>query len=90
MIPVFFFSLITYKMQDEVFRSWWGFARWFVPVIVLVTLFQNMQSGGGGLGIGGAVSGAFDFLVLVLLYAIFVIVSIVRIVSGYFRSKRTA
>ena len=32
---VFIFSLITYKMRQEVFQSWWRFARWFAPVIIL-------------------------------------------------------
>jgi len=35
LIPIFIFSLITYKMREEVFQSWWRFARWFAPVIIL-------------------------------------------------------
>lgn len=34
-IPFFLLSLITYKMRDEVFRAWWGFARWWIPLSML-------------------------------------------------------
>jgi hypothetical protein len=82
-------SLITYKMRDEVFHAWWGFARWWVPVIIGVTLFLENAGGGGGLGISGAVSGAFDALVLGILYTILVITSLFRIIRAYSQSKGT-
>lgn len=34
-IPLFIFSLITYKMREEVFEIWWKFARIFTPLIML-------------------------------------------------------
>lgn len=86
--PLFLFSLITYKMRDEVFRAWWNFARWWVPVIILVTYLQSTQSGGGGLGIGGAMSSAFDAVILGFFYAVLVIVSLWRIVRKYRQLKR--
>src|SRR3989344_4387828 len=64
LLPILVFSLITYKMREEVFHAWWSFARWFAPVIVIVTVLQSMQGGGGGLGIGGAISGGLERLVL--------------------------
>jgi hypothetical protein len=79
-LPFFFLSLITYRMKDEVFRAWWRFARWWVPVIIATTLFLENAGGGGGLGIGSAVQGAFIFLVLAILYAILIITSLVKIV----------
>jgi len=88
MVATFLLSLITYKMRDEVFRAWWNFARWWVPVIILVTYLQSTQSGGGGLGIGGAISSGFDILVLSFFYAVLVIVSLWLIVKKYRQLKR--
>lgn len=82
-----FLSLITYKMHEEVFRAWWNFARWFVPVIILATLLINSQSGGGGMGISGAISGGFDALVIGIFYVIFVITSLVKIAGAYRKNK---
>ncbi|MDO8521609.1 MAG: hypothetical protein Q7S52_05835 [bacterium] len=87
LLPVFVFSLITYWMREEVFRAWWNFARWFAPVIIVVTLLQNMQGGRGG-GLGGVMSSGFDILVLGLFYTIFIIVSLWKIVRAYNRSKQ--
>ena len=84
---LFLLSLITYKMRDEVFRAWWGFARWWVPVIIVVTLLLQNAGGGGGLGIGGAVSSAFDALILIVLYSIFIIISLVKIVRAYLKTN---
>lgn len=80
-------SLITYKMRDEVFRAWWRFARWFVPVIIAVTLLLENAGGGGGIGISGAVSSAFDILILGILYAILIIISLIKIFNAYFKTK---
>lgn len=84
---VLILSLITYKMRDDVFCAWWRFARWFAPVIIVVTLLLENAGGGGGIGISGAVSSAFDILIIGILYAILVIVSLVQIVRAYFKSK---
>jgi hypothetical protein len=86
-IPVLLFSLITYKMRDEVFQAWWKFARWFVPVIMLVTLLINSQSRGGGMGISGAISSSFNLFIIGIFYAIFVITSLVKITLAYRRVK---
>lgn len=80
-------SLITYRMKDEVFRAWWRFARWFAPIIIIVTLLLENAGGGGGIGIGGAVSRAFDILILGVLYAVLVIVSLVQIIRAYLKAK---
>lgn len=89
LVPILIFSLITYRLKDEVFQAWWRFARWWVPVIIAVTLFLQNAGGGGGIGISGAVSGAFDALVIGILYIILVIVSLVKIVRTYLRTKET-
>lgn len=83
---VFFFSLLTYPMKDEVFAVWWRFTRWFVPVIIIISFLLN-GGGGGGLGISGAVSGAFNFLVICIFYLIFILVSLIKIIREYKRTK---
>lgn len=85
-IPVFLFSLITYKMQDEVFQSWWRFARWFVPIIIIVTYFLNTSHQQSGFG--GVAQGAFYFAILFVLYAIFIITSLIKIILSYRRTKK--
>lgn len=84
-IPVFLLSLITYKLREEVFRAWWNFARWFVPIIMLVTFLLNSAHRGGG--IAGAAAGGFNILILGIFYVIFVITSLVKIAGAYRKNK---
>ena len=88
LLPIFFLSLITYRMKDEIFRAWWNFARWWVLVIIVGTLFLNMAGSGGGLGIGGAISSGFNILVLSIFYAILIIGSLVKIVKKHRELKQ--
>ena len=45
--PITVFSLITYPLREETFQSWLHFAKWFVPLsILLVLLTPDGQSGG--------------------------------------------
>ncbi len=80
------FSVILYFFRDEVFDAWWHFARWFVPVIIVVT-FLLEGGGGGGLGIGGAISGAFNVLVISIFYIIFIVTSLIKIYRAYLKTK---
>ncbi|GEM_PF-690816 len=38
MLPVFIFSLITYKMRDEVFEAWRNFSYWWIPLSIFLIL----------------------------------------------------
>jgi len=88
--PVFLFSLLTYWMREEIFRAWWNFARWWVPIIIAVTLLLEFGGGGGGgMGISGAVSGGFDIFVIGIFYAIFIIVSLYKIARAHDRLKQS-
>ena len=87
LIPIFIFSLITYKMREEVFQSWWRFARWFAPVIILVTFLINSQRQSGGMGISGAIRSSFNLFIIGIFYAIFIITSMIKIILTY-RDKK--
>ena len=87
LIPIFIFSLITYKMRQEVFQSWWRFARWFAPVIILVTFLINSQRQSGGMGISGAIRSSFNLFIIGIFYAIFIITSMIKIILTY-RDKK--
>lgn len=84
LLPLFLLSILTYRMKDEVFRVWWNFARWWVPVIIGVTLFVQNAGGGGGWGMNG---GAFDAFFIGIFYFIFIVVSLVKIVRAYVMTK---
>jgi uncharacterized membrane protein (DUF485 family) len=76
----FILSLITYKMREEIFRAWWNFARWMVPVIVLVTMIiQLMPSNNGFFNLDSLVY----VFVLAPLYVILILVSLVKIMRAY-------
>ncbi|MBM3260944.1 hypothetical protein FJY93_00835 [Candidatus Kaiserbacteria bacterium] len=48
-IPLFFFSLITYKMRDVVTQAWMRFALVWIPLsIVLAALTPDSPAGGFG------------------------------------------
>lgn len=74
---VFLFSLITYKMREEVFRAWWNFARWWVPLSIFLTLIMPGSSG-GGFGIPSIFDKEFLAFILAALFFIISLVIIVR------------
>lgn len=83
LLPVFFLSLVTYFMREEVFRAWWRFARWWVLVIIVITLLLNNASGGGTLGM----ERDFTIFILTILYSILIITSLTKIVRTYLKTK---
>lgn len=82
---VLLFSLLTYKMKEEVFQAWWRFSRWFVPIIVMVTFFLSVAPGQSGFAAVAAQS--FNFLILAILYITFILISLIKIVRAYRRTK---
>ncbi len=86
LVPVFLLSLITYKLPEQVFQAWWSVARWFVPIIVVITFLTNY--GHQQSGFGGVAQGAFSFVFLFLLYAAFIITALTRIFFAYRKTKR--
>lgn len=81
---VLFFSIITYKMPERIFRAWWGFARIAVPVILFLTVVINLKlhhSPGGWMNMDADV----DRAAFLLMYIVFVIGSLIQIARGYFQ-----
>lgn len=83
LLPVFFLSLLTYRMNDEVFRAWWNPARLWIPVIILATLITSAIDSQSGSNIGDFPISPF---VLGTLYLLFVSSSLWNIIRTY-RSK---
>ena len=83
LFPIFFLSLITYRMKDEIFRAWWNFARWWVLVIIVVTLILNNLSGGGTIGMDKD----FTAFILIILYSILILDSLAKITRTYLRLR---
>lgn len=67
-VSLIFFSLLTYKLPDEVFRAWWRFARWFMPAAVILTLLTPNDRGGGW-GIPNLLDPEFVGIVFALFFA---------------------
>ena len=78
-------SLLTYRMHDDVFRAWWNFARWMVPIIIFATIaIQFVPSNGGFFNMDGLIY----LLVLTPLYAILTLGSLWRIFRKYRELKK--
>jgi hypothetical protein len=76
-LPLLLFSLITYKMREEVFRAWFNFAKWWVPISIFLTLITPGGSG-GGFGIPSVFDQEFAAFILAALFFIISIIIIVR------------
>lgn len=43
-IPFFIFSLITYKMREVVYLTWFNFAKWWIPFSMFLILIAPQYS----------------------------------------------
>jgi hypothetical protein len=78
---IFFFSAITYKMRDEVFKKWMKFAIFYVPAYVLLTICMVNNSEGGGWALPTA--GLFAAIILFFFLLIFFIISLILIIAKH-------
>lgn len=74
------FSLITYKMPDNVFRAWWSFAWPWVFVMSAVMLVFSI--GGSGSRLSGAYSASLLGLIMLILGSVYFIGSTVKILHA--------
>jgi len=80
-LPIFFLSLLTYRMKEEVFHAWWNFARWWVPIMVIAVLLALDRS-------DSFLPPLFSKVNVGLLFGgVFIVVSLAKIVRAYARTK---
>lgn len=85
-ITVLPLSLLTYRMRDEVFEHWMRFAVWAVPAVIIahILLYIIFYRNGS--------PDVFEKIVVVpifiLIYGIFVLISLWRIVTKLRELKR--
>ena len=85
LLPVFFFSLITYRLPEQVFQAWWRVAVWFVPLLIVITYFLNSSHQQSGFG--GVAQGSFYFAIQFFLYTAFIFTSLIKIFFAWRRVK---
>lgn len=78
LLPIFLLSLITYKLREEVFRSWLHFAYWWIPISLLFTLPVPDSRGGGGFGMHSFGSEDFAMVLSILFFFISLIIIVIR------------
>ena len=79
---LFIFALITYWMREEIYRAWFKFARWWIPLSMILILISPEYSHDWMYRIEkGTVAFATSLL--------FVIVSLIIIITKLASSRRT-
>ena len=87
MILLLLLTLATYRMHDDVFRAWWNFARWMVPIIMFASIaIQFVPSNGGFFNMDGLIY----LFVLAPLYAALIFGSLWKIVQKYHELKKVS
>src|SRR3989338_8669361 len=76
------FSLITYKMRDEVSRAWIKFTTWWVPLQILLVALTPESSGGYFVVILDTQFAA------IILSGLFTIISLLLIVVKFFSLRK--
>lgn len=83
---VLFFSLITYKAPERIFAAWWGFTKFALPIILILTVVINLKlhhSPGGWFNMDADL----DRAVFLLMYILYVLGSLMQIARGYLRKE---
>ena len=74
---VFLFSLITYFLKEEIFKSWSKFTYFWVPLSMFLVLI--IPSGGGNAAFPSLID---NQLIAILMSGLFVIISLIMIIFG--------
>ncbi len=80
-IPLFIFSLVTFKMQDKIFQKWWKFARIWVPLSMLAVFISPSYSHNWMFPIE---KGTVSFLLSLL----FVVISAISIAYETYKARK--
>ncbi|MCX6790096.1 MAG: hypothetical protein NTV60_01050 [Candidatus Kaiserbacteria bacterium] len=81
-IPLFIFSLITYKMRDDVYRVWIRFSCAWIPLSMILIFVSPEYSGGFGIPLYSMTKGSVAFMSSLL----FVLISLLIVVWKYVAS----
>lgn len=73
-------SILTYKIRDEVFRAWVTFAKWGVPLQIVLALIFPISGGGYLISIDKQ-------FVAIILSCLFTLISLLLIIWKYFSSR---
>lgn len=77
LLPILFFSLITYPLDEKVFRLWLRFTYWYVPIYVFIILFFSDNSNGSFIT-GPMFDSEFFSITLSIIFSI---ISLILIIS---------
>ena len=84
---ILFFSLLTYKMRNEIFEYWVKFSRWYIPIYIIFTyIVTNLFS--DGQGFASVVRGWFGLVILSFFLIIFSLISLILIISKHLSIKK--
>lgn len=83
-VVLLLFSLITYKMRDEVYRAWLRFSYFWIPLSMVLILLSPEYSG-GYIPLYSITKSSVAFVSSLL----FVIISLTIIAWKYFSTRRS-
>jgi hypothetical protein len=87
---VLFFSLVTFKLPDRIYRSWLHFAQIAIPLTLLILLGISLgvlhSSAAGSFGWGSIFNRLVDGLFITILLFLFTLGSSIQIYRGYIHS----
>ncbi len=73
-------TILVCLFKDSVVVTWWRFARWVIPIVLVISMLINS---GIHHNPAGTWQDIFDVPALIFLYSVFSIGSVVQIVRGY-------
>jgi len=76
------FGILLYRQQDIIYKAWWSFARWSIPLVLFIIFIINLElhhTPGGWFNMDATI----DRFVVSVLYGLFVIGSLMQIYRGY-------
>jgi len=82
-LPLTVFSLITYKMRDEVYRAWLRFSHWWIPLSFALVLFSSSYKPANIVGISN------QTFFGVLAWGLYIIISIALIIWKHSATRRS-
>lgn len=80
---IFLFSLLTYRMRDDIFAYWVTFTKWYFPVWIFCSFFFFTTHGHGG-GFGGLIDKWLEAIFAWGLFSLYPLVSIILITRKWF------